>query len=57
MLKFYIVKEDGTHDIKKFVTLKEFWDWTGKNYITDIQTLDQDTTYSFTNSKGVTVSD
>ena len=57
MLKFYVVKEDGTHDIKKFLTLKEFWDWTGKNYITDIQTLDQDTTYSFTNADGVTVSD
>jgi hypothetical protein len=57
MLKFYIVKEDGTHAIKKFVTIKEFWDWTGKNYVTKIETLDQDTTYSFTNADGVTVSD
>lgn len=47
MLKFYVVKEDDTHAIVKFETLKEFWNYTGKNYIKEIQTLDEDTTYSF----------
>jgi hypothetical protein len=51
MLKFYIVKEDGirgeTREIKEFKTLKELWKYTGKNYIKEIQTLDEDTTYSF----------
>jgi hypothetical protein len=51
MLKFYIVKEDGirgeTREIKEFKTLKEFWKYTGKNYIKEIKTLDEDTTYSF----------
>jgi hypothetical protein len=51
MLKFYIVKEDGirgeTREIKEFKTLKEFWKYTSKNYIKKIQTLDEDTTYSF----------
>ena len=51
MLKFYIVKEDGirgeTREIKEFKTLKEFWKYTSKNYIKEMKTLDEDTTYSF----------
>jgi hypothetical protein len=57
MLKFYIVKEDGTHSIEKFETLKEFWKYTGKNYIKEIQTLDEDTTYSFGRIGHETVAD
>jgi hypothetical protein len=49
MLKFYIVKEDDTREIKEFATLKEFWKYTGKNYIKEIKTLDEDETYSFHN--------
>ena len=57
MLKFYVVKEDDTHEIVKFETLKEFWNYTGKNYIKHIQTLDEDTTYSFNDPKRGTVQD
>jgi hypothetical protein len=57
MLKFYVVKEDGTHAIVKFETLKEFWKYTSKNYIKEIQTLDNDTTYSFGSLTQPTVSD
>ena len=49
MLKFYIVKEDGTREIKEFETLKEFWKYTNKNYIKEIKTLDEDDRYSFHN--------
>jgi hypothetical protein len=49
MLKFYIIKEDDTREIKEFETLKEFWKYTGKNYIKEIQTLDEETSYSFHN--------
>jgi hypothetical protein len=47
MLKFYIVKEDDTREIKEFETLKELWKYTGKNYIKEIKTLDEDERYSF----------
>ena len=47
MMKFYIVKEDNTREIKEFETLKEFWKYTGKNYIKEIKTLDEDDRYSF----------
>ena len=57
MLKFYVIKEDDTHEIVKFETLKEFWNYTGKNYIKQIQTLDEDTTYSFNDPKRGTVQD
>jgi hypothetical protein len=57
MLKFYIIKEDGSQSIVKFETLKEFWNYTSKNYIKEIKTLDVDTTYSFTDANGITVSD
>ena len=57
MLKFYVIKEDDTHEIVKFETLKEFWNYTGKNYIKHIQTLDEDTTYSFNDPKRGTVQD
>ncbi len=40
MLKFYIVKEDDTREIKEFATLKELWKYTGKNYIKEIKTLE-----------------
>jgi hypothetical protein len=40
MLKFSIVKEDDTREIKEFATLKEFWNYTGKNYIKEIKTLE-----------------
>lgn len=49
MMKFYIVKEDDTLEIKEFETLKEFWKYTGKNYIKEIKTLDEDERYSFHN--------
>lgn len=49
MLKFYIIKEDDTREIREFETLKEFWNYTGKNYIKEVQTLDEGTTYSFSN--------
>jgi hypothetical protein len=46
MLKFYIVKESysgvKTHEIKEFKTLKEFWNYTGKNHIVEIKTLESE---------------
>jgi hypothetical protein len=53
MLKFYIVRENGISgeicEIKEFKTLKELWKYTGKNYIKEIKTLDEDERYSFHN--------
>jgi hypothetical protein len=55
-MKFYIVKENGIsgeiREIKEFNTLKELWKYTGKNYIKEIKTLDEDTTYSFEDVQG-----
>lgn len=64
MLKFYIVKRDeregdGYRRIVKFENHHELEDYLRYNraYITEMQTLDMDNTYSFTDAQGVTVSD
>jgi hypothetical protein len=57
MLKFHAILEDGSQHILKFENLKEFWNWTGKNYIKEIQTLDNNSTYSFMDLDGNTVAD
>jgi hypothetical protein len=64
MLKFYIVKRaerefDGYARIMEFENHHELEDYLRYNraYITEIKTLDKDTTYSFTDAQGVTVSD
>jgi hypothetical protein len=63
MLKFYILKRDeregdgyarvmefmNHHDLEAFLAYN-------RNYIIEMQTLDKDTTYSFTSLEGVTVS-
>jgi hypothetical protein len=64
MLKFYIVKRDefegdGYRKIMEFDGLAQFLRFAEyhRNYIAEIKTLDTDSTYSFTNSEGETVSD
>ena len=64
MLKFYIVKRDeregdGYRRIMEFMNhhdLEAFLSYN-RNYITEMQTLDMNSTYSFTDVQGVTVSD
>ena len=64
MLKFYIVKDaereyDGYRRIMEFADHNELEQYLAYNraYISEIKSLDVDTTYSFTVSNGVTVSD
>lgn len=57
MLKFYIVLENGSHHILEFKGLREFHKYSRTHYISEIKTLDTDSTYSFTDAEGVTVSD
>lgn len=64
MLKFYIVKRDDfSKDARGFIVtfdthedLEKFLAYNRAN-IEQIKTLDTDTTYSFTDANGVTVSD
>jgi hypothetical protein len=64
MLKFYIVKRaereyDGYSRIMEFTDHNELERYLAYNraYISEIKTLDTDSTYSFTDAEGVTVSD
>ena len=59
MLKFYIVKRDefegdGYHKIMEFDGIAQFLRFAEyhRNYIAEIKTLDEDTTYSFENLAG-----
>jgi hypothetical protein len=68
MMKFEITKENvisegTTTETKEFETLKEFWKYTSKNYITNIKTLEEETekeafdyegTISFTTNQKLT---
>jgi|LauGreDrversion4_2_1035121.scaffolds.fasta_scaffold425890_2 hypothetical protein len=64
MLKFYIVKRDDfTKNARGFIVtfdthedLEKFLAYNRAN-IEEIKTLDIDTTYSFTDANGITVSD
>lgn len=64
MLKFYIVKDDeregdGYKRIVEFENHHELEDYLRyhRAYITEIKTLDENDTYSFTDVEGVTVTD
>jgi hypothetical protein len=64
MLKFYIVKRDeskgdGYARIMEFDNHHDLEDYLSYNraYIKEMKTLDEDTTYSFTDANGITVSD
>jgi hypothetical protein len=63
MLKFYIVKRDewegdGYARVMEFENHHDLEDYLRyhRAYIEEMETLDKDTTYSFTNVEGVTVS-
>ena len=64
MLKFYIVKEDeregdGYKRIVEFENHHELEDYLRyhRAYISEMKTLDENDTYSFTDAEGVTVTD
>jgi len=65
MLKFYVEKNaegetsPAFKDILKFSSLESFLRWANyhQNYIEKIRSLDEETTYSFTDIEGNTIAD